>query len=597
MIELTDFDVSSDTCYSAALHENTLLNAPDETAVLIPRVHDHVRFDDPSSDLLDEFVVVSRNWKGVKDDNVWFNVKSIKNGVKKCVNFSTVKWTKVSKEVLYSSQDSSEVTKAKREELEKWKQYDVMEEVDDTGQSAINTRWVITSKDVDDNTIVKARLVARGFEEDTTEIRTDSPTISKECIRLVSAIAVAHHWTIHSLDVTAAFLQGFAIDRDVFLVPPVEAQLKDKLWKLKKPVYGLSDASRAWYLKASAEILSQGAAVSTYDSALFFLRNGSDLEGIICSHVDDFFFNGSQLFHSKVIDHIRNEFALSQELFDQMSFIGIEIAQSSDGITMHQNAYIEELEPIQLTDMRKGRSLDVSEVRQLKGLIGQLQWIAKLTRPDIAFETSQLSANVKRATTDHVKRANKVVRKVKSEPLAVRIPDVGPISESSLYVYSDSSFANLDEDCGSQGGFIIFLVGQNGNAAPLIWTSHKLKRVVKSPKAAETLALQDGAEYAIFLKSILAEMYNLDHEKIPVICITDNESLHSSIHSTTTVADKRLLIDICCLRGMLTRKEVTEVQLTSSHHQLADCLTKSTASSDLLRRVIAGEVKLPTFKD
>ena len=97
-----------------------------------------------------------------------------------------------------------------------------------------------------------------------------------------------------------------------------------------------------------------------------------------------------------------------------MSFIGIEISQSSNRITMHQNAYIEELQPIRLDDMKKGRSLDVSEIRLLKGLIGQLQWIAKLTRPDIAFDTSQLSALVKKAKTDDVRRANKVVRKVKN---------------------------------------------------------------------------------------------------------------------------------------------------------------------------------------
>ena len=174
--------------------------------------------------------------------------------------------------------------------------------------------------------------------------------------------------------------------------------------------------------------------------------------------------------------------------------------------------------------------LDKGEVRLLKGLIGQLQWIAKLTRPDIALDTSDLSSKVKAATTDDVKRANKVVRKVKSDPMMIRIPNVGSISEASIYTYCDSSFANLTDDCASQGGFIIFLVGRNGNAAPLIWTSHKLKRVVRSSKAAETLALQDAADYSVFLKKIIEKMYSLQNT-IPVICVTDNESLHSSIHS------------------------------------------------------------------
>ena len=153
------------------------------------------------------------------------------------------------------------------------------EEVEDVGQPAITTRWVLTEKMLDEKNVVKARLVARGFEEDTSDIRTDSPTVSKESIRLVSAIAVAESWTIHSLDVTAAFLQGFAIDCEVFLVPPSETNSNDVLWKLKKPVYGLSDASRVWYLKASEEIKSTGAQCSTFDSALFYLRDGSNLHG------------------------------------------------------------------------------------------------------------------------------------------------------------------------------------------------------------------------------------------------------------------------------------------------------------------------------
>ena len=72
---------------------------------------------------------------------------------------------------------------------------------------------------------------------------------------------------------------------------------------------------------------------------------------------------------------------------------------------MHQKAYIEELEPIQLQDLSKGRSLERNEIRALKGLIGQLQWVAKLTRPDVAFDVSDLSTKVEFSTTD-VKRIN-----------------------------------------------------------------------------------------------------------------------------------------------------------------------------------------------
>ena len=59
------------------------------------------------------------------------------------------------------------------------------------------------------------------------------------------------------------------------------------------------------------------------------------------------------------------------------------------------------------------------------------------------------------------------------------------------------------------------------------------------------------------------------------------------------IDDKTLYVDICSMRDMLSRNEISEVKVTSSQDQLADCLTKGTASTELLMQVMAGEVDLP----
>ena len=41
---------------------------------------------------------------------------------------------------------------------------------------------------------------------------------------------------------------------------------------------------------------------------------------------------------------------------------------------------------------------------------------------------------------------------------------------------------------------VLFLVDKNGNSNPLIWASRRIKRVVKSTLAAETLSLVESAE-------------------------------------------------------------------------------------------------------
>ena len=64
--------------------------------------------------------------------------------------------------------------------------------MEDTGQPAITTRWVLTEKSVDAVRMVTARLVVRGYEEEAPNIRTDSPTVCRENLQLVSTIAVSN---------------------------------------------------------------------------------------------------------------------------------------------------------------------------------------------------------------------------------------------------------------------------------------------------------------------------------------------------------------------------------------------------------------------
>ena len=69
---------------------------------------------------------------------------------------------------------------------------------------------------------LKARLVARGFEEKDVKNRTDSPTCSKQALRMIFVTASTMTWELNSLDISAAFLQGNKIEREIFMQPPPE---------------------------------------------------------------------------------------------------------------------------------------------------------------------------------------------------------------------------------------------------------------------------------------------------------------------------------------------------------------------------------------
>ena len=54
-------------------------------------------------------------------------------------------------------------------------------------------------------------------------------------------------WELNTLDITAAFLQGNEIESELYIQPPKVA--RRYIWKLKRCIYGLTCAPRAWYNK------------------------------------------------------------------------------------------------------------------------------------------------------------------------------------------------------------------------------------------------------------------------------------------------------------------------------------------------------------
>ena len=91
----------------------------------------------------------------------------------------------------------------------------------------------------------KGEVILLGFlDPDLTEQTTHSPTMTRTTRQLITAIAAMLGMKLEKGDVTAAFLQGTAIERDLFVVPVEE--LAEALGiepgqaaRLTKETYGL----------------------------------------------------------------------------------------------------------------------------------------------------------------------------------------------------------------------------------------------------------------------------------------------------------------------------------------------------------------------
>ena len=476
---------------------------------------------------------------------------------------------------------------AKEEELGKLKSFDTYEEVRDHGQKCISTRWVLTLKDGKP----KARLVARGFEEDSSDIVSDSPTVAKTTVRLFLTVVASLGWQVKTTDIKSAFLQGKILDRTVYIKPPRDADVDEGVvWRLKRCLYGLSDASRQFYLSVREKMLEVGCFQSKVEPTLFYyLGKEGKLDGILVSHIDDFLHAGSDVFEQKVMVPLRERFEVGKLEEKSFSYVGFQIYQDENGIILDQNDYVQEMDKkLRMEEGERDREsvLDRGEMTLYRAHIGAINWVVQCTRPDMAYELIELSMKSKQATMDELRRTRKVISRLQDLGSHVFFPTLGAVECWSLYVYTDASHANLPDGVSSAMGCLVFVVGRGGVCCPVSWRANKIKRVVRSTLAAETMALQEGLEEGMYIQSLIKELHRIE---VPITAYVDNKSLVEAVHSTKQVNDRRLRIDIGAIKEILGR-EVQEIKWTHGSAQLANCLTKKGASGrDLLGVIQAGK--------
>ena len=72
---------------------------------------------------------------------------------------------------------------------------------------------------IDDKQIPKARLVVKGFEDQTADIVKDSPACSKEGLHFAVTLIAHNEWKINSIDIKTVFLQAEEIDWELLFYP------------------------------------------------------------------------------------------------------------------------------------------------------------------------------------------------------------------------------------------------------------------------------------------------------------------------------------------------------------------------------------------
>ena len=162
------------------------------------------------------------------------------------------------------------------EELHQFVQNDVWELVPrPKGVNVIGTKWIFKNKSDEYGTVIrnKSRLVAQGYTqvEWINFDETFAPIARLKSIRILLAIESHLNFKLYQMDVKSAFLNEM-LQEEVYVEQPkgfVDPHRPDNVYKLKRAIYGLKQAPKAWYDRLTAYLTKHGFKRGFADTTLF----------------------------------------------------------------------------------------------------------------------------------------------------------------------------------------------------------------------------------------------------------------------------------------------------------------------------------------
>jgi hypothetical protein len=227
------------------------------------------------------------------------------------------------------------------------------------------------------------------------------------------------------MDVKSAFLNGF-IEEEVYVYQPPGFEVKEhptKVYRLKKALYGLKKAPRAWYNRIDTYLIKSGFSRSQNEPTVYTKIDQHGKILIVCLYVDDMIYTENlELTNFK---HAKQSKFEMTDLGIMKYFLGIEVDQSTKGIFVYQKKYatdiikrfcMEECNPVETpiplgTKLRKKYEGPTVDPTLYKSLVGSLLYLTA-TRLDIMYATNLVSRFMESPKDSHRKMEKRILRYV-----------------------------------------------------------------------------------------------------------------------------------------------------------------------------------------
>jgi hypothetical protein len=172
---------------------------------------------------------------------------------------------------------------------------------------------------------------------------------------------------------------------------------------MKKYLYGLKKAPRAWYENMDSYFLSHEFVICKYDSNVYMLRTTNSVM-ILVLYVDDILITGSSDSTISLVKDILHDMFSMTDMGPLHFFLGLEIIQYASNIKISQAKYVRDLlDRFHMTDYNFAPTPFLSRIRLEDGedtplvdntwyrrLVGSLMYLTH-TRPYLSCAVGEIS--------------------------------------------------------------------------------------------------------------------------------------------------------------------------------------------------------------
>ena len=147
------------------------------------------------------------------------------------------------------------------------------------------------------------------------------------------------------MDVKNAFLNG-ELSKEVYMkLPPGYSHppgFPHRVFRLRRALYGLKKAPRAWFAKFSFTISQHGFSGNSFDTTLFLRQSGHGIT-ILLLYVDDMIITGDDMQDIQDLKNFLGHQFEMKDLGPLNDFLGLEVSSSAYGYYLIQTKYTSNL--------------------------------------------------------------------------------------------------------------------------------------------------------------------------------------------------------------------------------------------------------------